>query len=120
AWLNRPRGPRGQLTPVVVQPDDNARVTLYAINLGLIKNEGASAFRAFVEDANGRQTYVPVESIEPTPERDWVYAVTLRMKGEIGNVGDVLVGLTWRGMISNRVRLAVGHAGGGPADDEFA
>jgi uncharacterized protein (DUF1800 family) len=118
AWLNRTRGPRAPLTPVVIQPDDNARVTLYAINLGLVKNEDASAFRAFVEDANGHQTYVTVESIEPTAERDWVYAVTLRLKGEIGNVGDVLVALTWRGMISNRVRLAIGHAGGGPVDDE--
>lgn len=120
AYIPRLRSKQAPLGPVVVQPSDDSRVTLYAVNMELLKGEGAAAFRAFVEDANRRQVYVTVESVKPTAERDWVYEIVLRLKGEIGNVGDVLVGVTWRGMISNRVRLAIGHAGGGPADDEGA
>ncbi|MEO6393047.1 MAG: DUF1800 family protein, partial [Pyrinomonadaceae bacterium] len=120
AFVPRLRTKQAPLAPVVVQPGDDSRVTLYAVNMELLKGEGATAFRAFVEDANRRQVYVTVESVKPTAEREWVYEIVLRLKGEIGNVGDVLVGVTWRGMISNRVRLAIGHAGGGPADDEGA
>lgn len=120
ALVSQVRGPRAPLGPVVVTPTDTSRVTLYATRVEFVKNEGASAFRAFVEDGARKQVYVTVESIEPTLERPWVYAVNLRLSSAIGNVGDVLVGLTWRGMISNRVRLAMGYAGGGPVDDDGA
>ena len=33
------------------------------------------------------------------------------------NLGDVLIRLNLHGMASNRVRVAIGHIGGGPADD---
>jgi hypothetical protein len=32
-------------------------------------------------------------------------------------VGDVLVGITYHGLTSNRVRIGIGHMGGGPPDD---
>lgn len=120
ALVSQVRGPRAPFGPVVVTPSDTARVTLYVTRMEFVKNEGTNALRAFVEDAGRRQVYLTVESIEPTVERPWVYAVNLRLNSAIGNAGDVLVGLTWRGMISNRVRLAVGYAGGGPVDDDGA
>jgi uncharacterized protein (DUF1800 family) len=120
ALVRRTRGAQPPLGPVIVPSGDNSRATLYVTRLELVKNEGATAFRAFVEDAVRRQVYVTVESIEPTVDRPWVYAVNLRFNSAIGDAGDVLVALTWRGMLSNRVRLAIGHAGGGPADDDGA
>jgi len=36
------------------------------------------------------------------------------------DLGDVLVRVSYKGLSSNRVRVAIGHAGGGPADDEGA
>jgi len=35
----------------------------------------------------------------------------------LGDVGDVLVGISHHGMSSNRVRIGIGHIGGGPPDD---
>jgi len=35
----------------------------------------------------------------------------------MGDIGDVLVGVTLRGTTSNRVRVGIGHIGGGPPDD---
>ena len=35
-------------------------------------------------------------------------------------MGDVLLRLNLHGMSSNRVRVAIGHSGGGPADDPGA
>jgi uncharacterized protein (DUF1800 family) len=120
ALAARPRGSQAPLGPVVIAPGEGSRVTIYVVRLESNKDANATAFRAFIEDVNHHQIYLPVESVEPTADRDWVYAVTLRLTEDVGDVGDVLVGVTWRGMLSNRVRLAIGHAGGGPADDEFA
>ena len=33
---------------------------------------------------------------------------------DIGDVGDVLIRVTYHGISSNRVRVAIGHIGGGP------
>ena len=99
----------------VWSPGDETRVTLFVTNLDLMKEEGANAFRADVEDVSGRQVQLTVESITPVVGFEWIYAVVIRLKDQIGDVGDVLTRVTWRGMSSNRVRLAMGHIGGGPA-----
>jgi uncharacterized protein (DUF1800 family) len=44
----------------------------------------------------------------------------VRLNDDLGDVGDVLLRLNLHGMSSNRVRLAIGHSGGGPADDPGA
>ncbi len=114
---------RGQF-PVAAQSVLNSveqtRVTLFVTNLDLMMGEGANAFRADAEDAEGRQFPLTVESITPVNNFDWIHAVVLNLDSRIGDAGDVLVRLTWRGMASNRVRLAMGHMGGGPLDDAGA
>ncbi len=102
----------------VWSPSDETRVTLFLTNLDLMKDEGANAFRADAEDASGRQFPLTVESINPVVGFEWIQAVVVRLNSQLGDAGDVLVRVTWRGMATNRVRLAIGHAGGGPKDDE--
>ncbi len=116
-------GQRAQFPPVsqaVWDADDQARVMLFVTNMELLKGEGANAFRAAVEDVNGRQFPLTVESIAPVPGFEWIHAVVVRLNSQIGDAGDVLLRVTWRGMSSNRVRLAIGHLGGGPKDDPGA
>jgi uncharacterized protein (DUF1800 family) len=94
-------------------------VTFYVTNLGeLMKDEGRTAFRADVQDANNRRYPLEIISFAPTAERPWVYALTVRLHEGIGDAGDVLLRVTWRGMSSNRVRVAIGHEGGSIPDDE--
>ncbi|MCA1615428.1 MAG: carboxypeptidase regulatory-like domain-containing protein, partial [Acidobacteria bacterium] len=50
----------------------------------------------------------------------WMSVVVLKLGDEVGEVGDVLVGVRYRGADSNRVRIGVGRLGGGPADDAGA
>ena len=105
--------------------DPNSRVTLFATNITLMPDEGASAFRVYATDALGRQYRFPVVGFAAMPWRG-VYAVTVRLADEIGfwnqpeANGDLKLQLTWRGMGSNRVRLGLGQIGGGPADDDGA
>ena len=50
----------------------------------------------------------------------WATAITLRLNDELGDVGDVLVRITYAGSSSNRVRVGIGHVGDGPPDDQNA
>ena len=103
--------------------EPNARVTLFVMNLKLMPDEGASAFRVYGTDALGHQYRFPVVNFASSPRRG-VFAVTIQLTDEIGfwdqpsATGDLLLQLAWRGMGSNRVRLGLGLMGGGPADDD--
>ena len=105
---------------VVFQPGSRTRITLFVTNLELLAGEGATAFRADVEDADKTRYPLEIVSFKQTAERPWVYALTIRLRDDLGAVGDVLARVTWRGMSSNRVRLAIGYQGGKIDDDEGA
>jgi uncharacterized protein (DUF1800 family) len=101
-------------------------VKLYVTNIELMKGEGANAFRVYIEDAKGRTYRFPVLDLQPVTGFDGIYALTVRLRDEIGyweppsEDGDVLVNVTWRGLTSNRVRLGLGKTGGAIKDDEGA
>jgi uncharacterized protein (DUF1800 family) len=44
----------------------------------------------------------------------------VRLPDDLGDVGDVLLRINSHGLASNRVRIAIGHSGGGPTDDPGA
>ena len=99
----------------------DSTVVIYATNISLASGEGANAFRVYVEDADGRRFRFPVLDVRPlakTAGSETVYALTVHLKDQAGywappeNSGDVFVGLTWRGMISNRVILGIGTGKG--------
>ncbi len=104
----------------------DSQVTLYVMNLDLMKEEGASAFRAYVEDAKGRKYRFPVLDLQPVKGLDGVYALTVKLHDDVGfwepptEDGDVLINITWRGLTSNRVRLGLGNTGGAIKDDAGA
>jgi uncharacterized protein (DUF1800 family) len=131
--------------------DQQTRVTLFAMNLALLPGEcgrdaapGCSIpLSADAQDASGRIYPLRVESItrpkyvqlQPVPgnpsrqewtevTQDWLYAVTVRLDDAMTDtLGDVLVRINLHGLASNRVRIAVGQNGAGPATDpanEFA
>jgi uncharacterized protein (DUF1800 family) len=114
------KGGRG-VTPSnrIIQPGRNKVVTFFLTNLDLLAGEGANAFRAEFEDAQRYRYPLEVVRFEPSAEHKGVYALSVRL-GSIGNVGDVLVRVTWRGMSSNRGRLSIGHEGGKLEDDPGA
>ena len=101
----------------------NSKIVLYATNLELLPGEDASAFRLYVEDAKGRKYRFPVLNIQELEGQEWIYALTVELKDELGfweapTFGeDVLIGITWRGLASNRVRLGIGGTGGAVKDD---
>ncbi|HEX8118374.1 MAG TPA: heme-binding protein, partial [Pyrinomonadaceae bacterium] len=113
--------PFGPTAPVRLGADERTRVMLFAMNLHLAAGEDASALTADAEDAN-RQTYaLAVEHVAPVPGQEWMSSVVVRLNEQLAaDAGDVLVRITYHGAASNRVRVALGHVGGGPPDDPGA
>ncbi len=101
----------------VFAPGGKTRFGIFVTNVELLEREGADAFRADVQLANGKRFGLPVEGFEQLRDSPWVYLMTVRLDDRIGSVGDVLLRVGWRGMASNRVRLSIGFEGGKMPDD---
>jgi uncharacterized protein (DUF1800 family) len=98
--------------------DPRTRITLFGTNLEFLQGEGATALTADAQDAAGTIYPLKVEYVGTVPNFDGIYMVVLRLNDLMtGNLGDVLIRLNLHGIASNRVRVAIGQIGGGPADD---
>src|SRR5687767_1536208 len=100
--------------------DNRTRVCIFAMDLELLPGEGANAFSADVQDGNGKLYPLRVEFVGQVPNFPGITMIVVRLADDLGDVGDVLLRLNLHGMASNRVRVAIGHSGGGPADDAGA
>lgn len=98
--------------------DNRTRVMLFANNLSLLPTETAADVTASAEDGNHLHYPLTVEYVGDVDGASGVTSVVVRLNDNLGDVGDVLIGITFRGVTSNRVRVGIGHIGGGPPDDE--
>ena len=118
--VTQKREPFNSISAVPWNSDGRTRVMLFAMGLSLQPNETATAVTADAEDGAHKIYSLTVEYAGPVPEQEWATSVVIRLNDQIGDVGDVLVGITYHGMQSNRVRLGIGHVGDGPPDDAGA
>jgi hypothetical protein len=103
--------------PVAFSADNRTRVILFANNLTLLPGETAAAVTATAEDGNHIQYPLTVERVDPVAAATEITALTVRLPDDLGDAGDVLVGISIHGTTSNRVRVGIGHIGGGLPDD---
>ena len=118
--VTQKREPFQHTSSVQFSADNRTRIMLFATNLNLQAGETASAVTAEAEDGAHRIYPLTVEYVGSVPDQAWVSALIVRLHDEMNDVGDVLVKITYRGQASNRVRVGIGHTGGGPADDAGA
>ena len=100
--------------------DTRTRISIFAMDLELLPGEGANAFTSDVQDASGKIYPLRVEYVGQVPNFPGITMIVVRLADDLGDVGDVLLRLNLHGMASNRVRVAIGHEGGGPSDDAGA
>ncbi|HLL69993.1 MAG TPA: heme-binding protein [Pyrinomonadaceae bacterium] len=98
--------------------DRRTRVQLFVMNLE--RDVTTSDLTADAEDGARRVYPLTVENVAIVPNQEWMHSVTLRLHDEMGDLGDVLVRVRYKNVASNRVRVGIGHVGGGPADDPGA
>ena len=114
------RDPFPTTSPVSWGPDTRTRVMIFAFNLELLPGENLSIITADAEDASHRVYPLTVEHVGKVPGFDWLNCLIVRLHNGMGDIGDVLVRVTARGFPSNRVRIGIGHRGGGLPDDPGA
>ena len=112
--ITRLAEPFNPTTPVAFSQDNRTRVMLFATNLTLLPGDTVTAS---AEDGNHIQYPLTVEHVGGVPNLSGVTSVIVRLHDDLIDPGDVLVGITVRGTTSNRVRIGIGHVGGGPPDD---
>jgi uncharacterized protein GlcG (DUF336 family) len=112
--------PFSAIAPVKFASDNSTRIMLFAMNLKIQPGETASDVIADAEDAAHHIYPLTVEYVGSVPEQPWATSITVRLDEEMGDLGDVLTRVTYRGLSSNRVRVGIGHVGDGPPDDEGA
>ena len=105
---------------VPLSTDTRTRVCIFAMDLELLPGEGANAFTSDAQDATGKIYPLRVEYVGQVPNFPGITMIVVRLADDLGDVGDVLLRLNLHGMSSNRVRIAIGHSGGGPPDDAGA
>jgi uncharacterized protein GlcG (DUF336 family) len=115
--VTQKREPFQLTSSVQFSADNRTRIMLFCMNLDLQPGDTSSAVTAEAEDGSHRIYPLTVEYVGPVPDQAWVSSVIVRLHDEMNDVGDVLVKISYRGQASNRVRIGVGHTGGGPADD---
>jgi uncharacterized protein (DUF1800 family) len=101
--------------------DPRTRITLFVMNLDLLAGETVNSLTADAEDGTHTRYPLKVEYVGQVPSFEGIYMVVMRLNDLMtGNLGDVLIRLNLHGVSSNRVRVAIGQIGGGPADDPGA
>jgi uncharacterized protein GlcG (DUF336 family) len=115
--VTRQREPFATTAPVQFGSDPATRIMLFAMNLHLQIGETASAVTADAEDANHNVHTLIAEHVGIVPDQPWATSIVLCLNGSMADVGDVLVRIKYQGVISNRVRVGIGHIGGGLPDD---
>ena len=113
-WRNEPFSPVSALPWGV---DGRNRIVLFALNLNLAAGDQFSSVTSQAEDGTLRFYPLTVEDIDQVPQCPDVSRILLRLDDQLGDVGDVLVSVSLYGFRSNRVRVGIGHIGGGPPDD---
>ena len=111
------REPFNPIAAVKFGADSATRIMIFAMNLHLQSGEPASSVTAEAEDENHNIHTLAVENIGSVPDQPWATSLILRLNGDMNDLGDVLVRIKYKGITSNRVRVAIGHVGGGPPDD---
>ena len=115
--VTRQREPFNAIAQLPFSSDGATRLMLFAMNLNLQPGETATAVTADAEDANHTVYSLPVEHVGPVPDQTWATSIIVRLPETLGDTGDVLVRVRYSGVNSNRVRVGIGHVGGGPPDD---
>lgn len=118
--VTKTREPFSSAAHIAFSADSKTRIVLFAGNLVLAPNEGSNVVTADAEDAAHTIYPLTVEHVGPVPNHSWATAVVVKLNENMGNLGDVLVRIYYRGTASNRVRVGIGHVGGGPPDDPGA
>jgi glucose/arabinose dehydrogenase len=98
------RDPFPLFTPNNFSSDNRTRIMIFAINLPLGPNEGASAVTAFAEDQLAFYP-LPVEFAGSVPGFSWLTEIVVVLPNNFPAGHDMLITVRWHAQDSNKVRV---------------
>ncbi|MFY9620333.1 MAG: heme-binding protein [Pyrinomonadaceae bacterium] len=113
--ITRKREPFSPTTEVSWGNDNRTRIMLFA--MGIDPTTSIAEVTVSAEDGSHQVYSLPVEHVGRVPQQEWITSIIVRLPEDLTDLGDVLVGISYRGSASNRVRMGIGQVGGGPPDD---
>ncbi len=117
------KGSLPQSSPKIFRPGRANIVTLFVTNLDLMETEGANAFRVYLYQKSGKTFEIQTEDL--TRVNKTVYALRVRLsdrdgyRGQPQADGESVIYLTWRGLVSNALKISLGQIGGEIKIPEF-
>ncbi len=112
--------PFSTTSPIQWGSNSRTRIMIFAMGLSLQPGEGLMAVTADAEDGAHNIHPLTVEYVGQVPDQEWVSSIILQLDPQLDDAGDVLIGINYHGVLSNRVRVGIGHVGDGPPDDAGA
>ncbi len=91
-------------------------ITLFVSNLDLMENEGANALRVYLYQKSGK--IFELQTVDLTSVNKSVHALRVRLydrdgfRGQPQPDGESVIYLTWRGLVSNALKISLGKIGG--------
>jgi uncharacterized protein (TIGR03437 family) len=101
------RDPFAVTTLLNFSPDQRTRVMLFATGLELMPGESISVVTAQAEDSAHLIYPLTVEYVGKVPNFDWLTQVNVRLPDGLAGKGDVLVSVSVRGAMSNKVIIGI-------------
>ena len=105
-------------------PGARNSITLFVTNIELMPKEGANAFRVYLYQKSGKIFELQTEDLIQVSKT--VYAVKVRLQDKNGYRGqpfadgESVIYLTWRGLVSNALKIIVGKFGRRNRDSGFS
>ena len=100
----------------VFRAEPQTVLTLFVTNLDLLETEGANALRVYLYQKSGKT--FELQTLELSHVEKTVYALKVRFadrdgyRGQPENDGESVIYLTWRGLVSNALKISLGKTGG--------
>ncbi|MBS1797249.1 MAG: DUF1800 domain-containing protein [Acidobacteria bacterium] len=107
----------------VFWPGPRNFMTLFVSNLDLLDGEGANSLRVYLYQKSGRTFELESAGLEPVEKN--IFALRVRLadrdgfRGQPLADGESIIYLTWRGLVSNALKINLGREGGTIAVPDF-
>ncbi|HVE56207.1 MAG TPA: DUF1800 domain-containing protein [Pyrinomonadaceae bacterium] len=117
------KGNLPKTSQTLFRPGSKNVVTLFVTNLDLMESEGANALRVYLYQKSGKTFELQTEDLSRVDKT--VYALKVRLydrdgyRGQPVPDGESVIYLTWRGLVSNPLKISLGTVGGKIEIPEF-
>ncbi|MEP7212401.1 MAG: DUF1800 domain-containing protein [Acidobacteriota bacterium] len=99
----------------IFTPSSRTAITIFVSGIATLDSEGPNAFRVYIRQQSGKTFEMQTDNLTETGKR--TYAIGLRLydaqgfRGQPVADGDSLIYVTWRGQMSNALKIGLGSMG---------